>query len=167
METELELGQYKNFAPTCFDHEGAFLSERQKWCVAPVGRTRDSGPLANSNFETLENDLDKLDPDYIDHESYSFNHWGPGWFEIILVRPETPCYYIAVEACKALEDYPVLDDEDHSRREYKEVCEAWKYTSIADRVDICIRHKLSCLVARHDSIPQGLPYYDDFYRPGN
>jgi len=68
---------------------GAFLPERADWLVVPVIKTRDSGPLATSNFECAWSRIEdaSVADDLQSCESHSFNHWGPGWFEVILVRP--------------------------------------------------------------------------------
>ncbi len=113
--------KYSEFQPTGADVKGLGLEDRQDWLVAPVCRTRDSGIRANSNFEALLGMLGDGD----DFETHSFTHWGPGWFEIILVQPGSNAARVAEECEKSLEDYPVLDDEDISKREWEEYCESW------------------------------------------
>jgi len=113
--------QYKDFAPTCFDHKGAFLPDRQEWYVCPVSITRDSDVLAESNFETAQKILDE---DKAEYEVHRFEHWGPGWFEILLVHPENLPTVEKIE--ETLENYPVLDDDDYCEREYEAVIEAWE-----------------------------------------
>lgn len=114
--------KYSEFQPTGFDAKGAFLDERQDWLVVPVGRTRDSGPFENSNFETA---LDILGGESDTVEVHSFNHWGPGWFEIIIVAPDSDAAKKAEEIEASLENYPVLDDEDLSQREWDDFIESW------------------------------------------
>ena len=147
-----ELQPYCEFAPTPFDRAGAFLDDRQDWLVLPVGRTRDTAdPLTLSNFEVAERELDEIDPDGNDHELHSFNHWGPGWFEILIVRPDTPCHARAIEMADALADYPVLDESDYSQREYDMICETWDNMSTSDRIDELARAGGSIFAARRDS----------------
>ena len=46
--------RYGDHSPTAFDHNINIDdedTERSKWFVMPVSRTRDSGPLDNSNFD--------------------------------------------------------------------------------------------------------------------
>jgi hypothetical protein len=155
---------YSKFQPTGFDPKGLGLEDQQDWLVVEVSHNRDSGPLDKSNWESLVKSLDKIDPDGKDHEAHSFNHWGPGWFEIMLVRPGSACETEAEEIEGALSDYPVLDEEDYSRRTHDEACEAWEHTRMRDRIKILARHNCSIFAARRDEIPEGLPYYDDFYR---
>ena len=156
---------YGKWAPTKFDRQGAFLDDRQDWLVLPVLRTRDSGTLDESNYETAEKMLSEADPDGDTWENHRFNHWNPGWFDILIVKPNTDAHRVGEEIEKRLEGYPILDEEDHSEREYKAACKAWKYTHRLERIAICARHKVSIFAARRNEIPQNLPYYDDFYRP--
>ncbi len=163
METTLQ--PYNDFAPTAFDNSGAFLPDRQGWLVCAVSQSRDSGTLDQSNFASHEAALKDVDPDGDDHETHRFGHWGPGWFEIILVRAKSTAHTTAEDIASALSDYPVLDDEDFSEREYEEACEAWLCTNLGDRVDICRDHSISIFAARRDEIPQDLAHYEDFYCP--
>ena len=152
---------YREFAPTAFDARGAFLDDRQDWLVVPVGQTRDSGPLPQSNFASAEKMLEEADPDCEDHEKHSFNHWGPGWFEILIVRPESTCEHVATEIEAGLENYPVLDDEDFSEREYTDMEETWRRMSMHDRINACSRSNGSIFAARRDEIPHDWPYHDE------
>lgn len=111
--------QYSEFAPTAFDSH-IHVEDREDWIVAPCTITRDSEPLSVSNFESCQKILDDHGAEY---EIHRFGHWGPGWFEIILVDP---AYADIVEdIARALEDYPVLDDEDISAREADAEQEDW------------------------------------------
>ena len=117
------MNTYSQFRPTQFDTRGLGLSDRQDWLVAPVIRTRDSDPLAQSNFETFLSDLGG-ESDSV--ELHSFNHWGPGWFEIILIDPKNvEIVEKAEELESTLENYPVLDESDLSERELKLSEEDW------------------------------------------
>lgn len=103
------MERYKDFSPTPMDPKGYELMDRQDWFVVPVMRTRDSEALAQSNFKTA---LEILGGEGEDVEVHRFRHWGPGWFEIILVRPDTNAEMEGIGIEGALEDYPVLDDAD-------------------------------------------------------
>jgi len=137
--------KYSEFQPTGFDAKGAFLDERQDWLVVPVGRTRDSGPFDNSNFETA---LDMLGGESETVEVHSFNHWGPGWFEIIVVAPDSEAAKKAEEIEASLENYPVLDDEDLSRREYDDFLESWDSWARKDFVRFLGREFLTSQAAQ-------------------
>ena len=117
---ETTLTRYGEFAPTPFDHSGAFLPDRQDWLVLPVTRNRDSQSLAESNFTTA---LEILGSESETVEVHRFGHWGPGWFEIILVHPSR--FADAQAIADRLESYPILDEEDVSAREWEDYCESW------------------------------------------
>lgn len=115
---------YSQFAPTGFDRKGAFLDDdRQHWLVCPVSRNRDSKPIEESNFEAFLNGLGG-ESDTV--EVHRFGHWGPGWFEIIIIDPKAEDIVSRAEEMEgALENYPVLDEDDLSKREYEAYREAW------------------------------------------
>lgn len=115
---------YKNFQPTGFDSKGLGLPDQQDWLqLEGVTQTRDSGPLERSNFaaavEMLGGESDTV-------EVHRFGHWGPGWFEIILIDPSAEDKVkIGKEIESRLVDYPILDDEAFSELENEEIEEAW------------------------------------------
>lgn len=123
----MPLKPYSEFAPTPFDTQGLALESRPRsesrstWLVCPVSITRDTdeGSLAYSNWIAFGKALDEIDPHGKDHEDHRFGHWGPGWFEILIVRPGSECAKAAEEMADALESYPVLDEMDWSRREFE------------------------------------------------
>ena len=141
---------YKDFRPTAFDPAGSFLPDRQDWIVAPVSRTRDSGCLADSNFEAALEILGGEREDEV--EVHRFNHWGPGWFEIIIVAPQ---FLDQIEEIGArLEDYPVLDEEDFSKQEWEKATEWWMECGRRERIRICAKYRESIFAARRDEIPE-------------
>ena len=115
------LERYGNFRPTPMDHSGAFLPDRADWFVGPVSHNRDSGLLDESNWDAAVKVMtEDCGPEGEDNgwEIHRFGHWGPGWFEIIIARPNSPAAVKLAELASALDGYPVLDDVDHSQREY-------------------------------------------------
>lgn len=149
---------YKRFAPTQFDSAG-LNGDRlgiSDWLVAPVIQTRDSGPLEQSNFAVF---LDGIGGESDTVQVHRFGHWGPGWFEIIVIDPaDTERVQAAEEMEAALENYPILDDEDHSNREFEAACECWESMSVRDRVRWIQNHErhVSIFAARRAELPQGL-----------
>jgi hypothetical protein len=56
---------------------------------------------------------------------HRFGHWGPGWFELILIQPGTKQAEEAERLESCLADYPVLDEQDLSAREWEDYVESW------------------------------------------
>lgn len=123
------MQKYKDFRPTAFDPHARIEcvtdgDDREEWLIAPVSRTRDSGTLDNSNYESALK-LFETECSANDFEEHRFGHWGIGWFELILVRPYSSAEERARQIEWALEDYPVLDEIDHAAREHEAAMEAW------------------------------------------
>lgn len=120
----MALQRYGDYRPTQFDASGAsMLSERADWLVAPLTRTRDSGPLEESNFASA---LVALGGESETIEVHRFGHWGPGWYEIILINATDLARVKEGEDIEAgLEDYPVIDEMDLSERERAAYTQAW------------------------------------------
>jgi len=144
------LQTYSEYSPTPFDRSGACLDDdRQDWLVLPVCRTRDSGPLDDSNVDAA---LSMLGGESDTVELHRFGHWGPGWFEIVLCHPFMRA--MAEEVDSKLENYPVLDEEDFSQREWDLVAERWENMSVRDRIHALGRFDLSIFAARRDTLPE-------------
>ena len=138
--------------PTIFDnadnYEGKDLSSL---LVVPVSRARDSGPLDESNFEEA---LRLLGGESATVQVHRFGHWACGWYELLLVDPaDAVAVKVGGEIESRLEDYPVLDEEDFSQREWNEAEESWGFLSLADRIDLCNRVGVSIFAARRQEMP--------------
>lgn len=132
--------RYREFAPTQFDVKGLGLPERADWLVAPVSKTRDSGCLDRANFDATLVSLGKTES----VEVHRFGHWGPGWFEIILIDPtNTKAVAIAEDIERGLADYPVVDEMLLSEYEWEEAIEVWDNMSIKDKIDVCVKKGVS------------------------
>lgn len=84
------------------------------WLKGP-GRSRDSEILDESNFESA---LEMLGGESDTVEVHRFGHWACGWFEQILVRADDKAKVkVLFEIHQALENYPVLDEDDYFERE--------------------------------------------------
>lgn len=105
--------EYRNFKPTAFDHHYN-IENRENWLLVPVSQNRDSDTLEKCNFESA---LKILGGESETVEVHRFGHWGPGWFEIILVDPSRLNDVEEIES--ALESYPVLDEEAYSEAEFE------------------------------------------------
>jgi len=111
---------YKEWSPTEYDRKGLNLPDRHNWLVCPVILTRDSDCLEESNFEAC---LSSLGRESETLERHEFNHWACGWFAILLLHPARQSEGEAIE--ERLEDYPVLNEDDFSRREWDAYAESW------------------------------------------
>jgi hypothetical protein len=142
---------YRDYAPTAFDHQGAFMRDRHDWSVCPCGVNRDSDSLDQSNFATA---LTMLGGESETVEVHSFNHWAVGWLEIILISPHDYAAQAALATIIGkLENYPVLDEDDYIERQYARATEAWQHMSTRDRIYACHEHGASIFAARHDGLP--------------
>ena len=124
------MERYCDFQPSAFDSRSNFmafdadaLESIEEWFVLPCSRNRDSDCLTESNFAVA---LEMLGGESETVQVHRFGHWACGWYEIIVVKPETDAAKKAEEIEKSLDDYPVLDDEDFSERESKAADETWK-----------------------------------------
>ena len=115
------MQRYKDFSPTSFDSH-IEVEDIEDWFIV-LGRNRDSDILSESNWATV---LEELGDEGDNVEIHRFGHWANGWFEIMLVRPDTKEADMAQEITNALADYPVFDEDDLSRRECEEAGESWE-----------------------------------------
>ncbi len=131
------MQRYKEFRPSPFDSKG-LLGEHHRisdWFVMPCSRTRDSGPIDESNFAAA---LDMLGGESDDVQVHRFGHWGTGWCEIILVNPDAvQVMQIANHIEEKLDDYPLLDEDDVSEREWEAVNEYFDQLTIAEKMEAC------------------------------
>jgi len=85
--------------------------------VVVVGMTRDSDLLSISNFECA---LERLGGESPTVEVLSMGHWACGWIKLLTVNPQDRKALIEAYTIKReLDEYPVLDDDDFSEREYE------------------------------------------------
>lgn len=139
---------YKEFRPTQFDSRGLSGEYHgiSEFLVLGVSRTRDSGPLDESNFASA---LELLGGESEDVQIHRFGHWGPGWFEIILINPEAKDKLaIAEEIESSLADYPVLNEEDFSNREWEQINQYWDSLTLRDKYQYCHESGESIFAAR-------------------
>lgn len=87
-----------------------------------LGRHRDSDLLTNSNFEVgLAKLGGETDTVLVVHE----HHWAVGWVEWIAIhQDDEEALQKADQMKEDLDQYPVLDDEDLSKREYEACIDA-------------------------------------------
>jgi hypothetical protein len=137
-------GNWRNFE--CFLwHRQSELDDSDNWSIMYTHH-RDSGLLDQSNASVIEKALESFtegdEPDVV-FESHS--HWAVGHvdgFSIRVFRDDetTEAFKTYHELGERLVDYPVLDEEDYSRREYEATLEnivdtAWRLKNEFDLPD--------------------------------
>lgn len=88
-----------------------------------MARTRDADLLTESNWDCALSELGGESDSVVIHR---FGHWACGWLEYLSVTGGTPEFDKAQAIVKRLEDYPVLDEDDFSRREMEQADETWR-----------------------------------------
>ncbi len=120
------MQKYKDWSPTSLDVAGLRTRgepDYGEWFVVPTTKTRDSEPREESDFDCSIALLEKRGDDERDDDGYedfvnlSFNHWACGWFEIILVQPDTPAFAIGEDIAKWLCTGMPIDENDLMQRE--------------------------------------------------
>jgi hypothetical protein len=148
------LNTYAGHRPTPLD--GHICGELDALLIAPVSRTRDSGILTESNWAIVTEAILKL-AQHEETQIYRFGHWGPGWYELLLIHPDdTAAVACAEEWARALADYPVASDSDYSEREWTEASNAWARMHLKDRIATCTKYRHGIFAARHDEIPENI-----------
>jgi len=79
-----------------------------------LGRSRDSSCLEESNFKE---GLKRLGGESENVLVGRYGHWAVGWIEEIYVRPLTPQAKIAQEITDEIDTYPILNEDDWSKRQ--------------------------------------------------
>jgi hypothetical protein len=100
------------------------LDDPENWAIVYT-HNRDSGLLAQSNAdaitEAMESFTDTNDPDVV-FESH--DHWAVGHVDGLSIRVYrdgqiTDAFKTYHDQAERLADYPILDEEDYSRREHE------------------------------------------------
>ncbi len=119
-----------------------------------IKQNRDSDCLTRSNFRSGMKRLEALPP-FTPPDSEGAEeeissrfavrefHWACGWVEWIAIH-ETDCAALeaADKMADALEDYPILDEQDLSGLEEEEAAQVWKDCySLKSRLDYVRKHR--------------------------
>lgn len=114
--------------------DNPIAKDPEHWCLGPVIRTRDSGLLEQSNAAALVKALEALPKFAGEWSLEEATHWGCGWVEHLSFRllddngnPTAIYAWLAEWFTRLLEDYPVADDDDYSRREFEATLENIRY----------------------------------------
>lgn len=114
------LQRFDQYRPTAFDSKGVGVDGDGDWLVLPLIQTRDSDTLERSNFACCIHDLTR---DGVEHSIERFGHWGPGWFEIIIIHPSYEQW--GLNFAKSMSDYPIVDEDHWSQLEWDEAIKYW------------------------------------------
>jgi hypothetical protein len=105
------------------------LEDSDKWAIFNTHH-RDSGLLDQSNADQLNKAMKPFaDQDESDVMWEHAGHWAVGWVDGLSIRVYnaageiTEAFKAYWELMGALQDYPVLNDEDYSNREYEATIE--------------------------------------------
>ena len=118
-------GNHKDFVSFAWHDEP---EDSENWCIVHTNN-RDSGLLNQSNAAAIANILEPhILAEEEDVRPMRCAHWGCGWVDGYALRVYrngeiTAAFTAWCEIVEALEDYPVLDEEDHSLREYEAALE--------------------------------------------
>src|SRR5262245_1446530 len=130
--------------PGCSDHEHA------TWIVGPVGHSRDSDLVEESNWQVACERLGTADPEGQDHEIHRFGHWAVGWVEEIAYRPGSEVARVADEIRESLDSYAILDEMHYSGLEFE--LESANCPEILDEVRRAISRQAPDLESRLDTL---------------
>jgi hypothetical protein len=149
------LTTFGQFRPTALDVRGVGSDDDTcEWGVSPVSITRDSRTMSLANWAANLENIEAVDPDGEDHEVCRFGHWGPGWFEIVIVRPGSKAERVARENAAHLENHPVLDESKWTEMEMEAVTEWWDGLSLSEKIRECADKGYSIFAARHSHPPE-------------
>lgn len=119
---------------------------------------RDSDLLAQSNAKVIRDTLGDYDDTTVQWQHFS--HWAVGWIDAVAIKIRdeagefTAAFIDMYNLLERLDDYPVLDEDDYSQRQWKEAGDYWrKYCDHADRVAICKELGISARYARYTKNP--------------
>lgn len=87
------------------------------YCIA--GHSRDSDILEESNYQSIKK---YLQSENVAYEEISASHWAVGWVESIIIHESNDAgLVVGDDIAKRLEDYPIFNEDDYSRREWEKV----------------------------------------------
>lgn len=111
---------------------------------------RDADLLRQSNYDAILKALTEAETaanlDYTCVDEHDFGHWAVGWTRQIVIRPSAPesVIRLAESLLECLEEYPVLDDDDYSEREWTASADYWSGLSPREKVEHAMRERDEC-----------------------
>jgi len=182
------MSEYEYLEETAWETPSSYagFSPIGDYCV--LSRHRESHLLDESNWDAGLKILRKIEADYPepprgprDHIHYSYgaegqdeywvyiwsaSHCMVGWVEYMMVRADAPDEIKAAadDMLRRLKDYPILDEDDFSQREYDAVADYWQGMSLRDRLSAMqyiYRHQPQYAPSVFAIRDVGLPFKDD------
>ena len=98
-------------------------SEFSDWFVAPIQIQRDSETLEESNWEVFTSELEK-DIYQNQFEIHRHSHFACGWFEFVLIKPNSEAFKYLEKINEDLDNYPVLDEEHFCNLEHEQIMQS-------------------------------------------
>lgn len=130
-------GNWTKFDSFSWDYE---IDDPENWCIVYTNN-RDSGLLTQSNSSAIEKIMTPfLEGNDCNEEQH--NHWAVGWVDGYSIRVfdsfnnPTPAILQWIEIQERLEDYPLLDEDDYSQREYDAMIENLESQSYIADIDL-------------------------------
>lgn len=127
-----------------WDDASNYIGDRiDGWFV--YSKHRDSDHLVQSNYDVILKALQVVAGE--DHSECvredRVGHWAVGWIEQINVTARAPEAVIrkAEELLERLRDYPALDEDDWSTREYEAAASFWESCSPRERVRMAMEER--------------------------
>ena len=131
------------------NYVGTPLRDLAKYHVV-LTRTRDSSLLEQCNWNEALKQLDGEDGKRV--VVVRFGHWACGWWEALCVRGSKKKQ--GQQIVDALKQYPILNEDVFSDKEWEQAQEMWSHLPIKERVELCQKANCSIFAARHEYIPQ-------------
>ena len=120
------------------------MDDQLDWIASSeIQINRDSDELTESNWQVFIDGLEKTNSE--DWRILRFGHFACGYYEIVILRPNSESYDFYIECLESLENYPVLDEEHYCNLEHERILE-----SIKDNAD----HDLRSLMVNDDLLEQ-------------
>lgn len=120
-----------------------------------LARTRDSDILDQSNFECA---LTELGGESESVQIIRHGHWACGWIEYLMIdSADKDMVTLGEDIETRLKNYPILDEDDYSNRQWEAASDYWASESVAERVRIIQEYGkpyVSVFAARRAELPQ-------------
>jgi hypothetical protein len=130
-----ETWQVSGFCHACGDVLGD--GYEHSYC-AVYAKTRDSDYLYQSNYDAYKQLLNDA---HVRFYELHFNHWGCGWIDQLVIKAinkngkVSKAFMTCLSIQEQLDNYPVLDEDDYSNREYDATIESIHDNLPGDMID--------------------------------